>query len=520
MTTSMFARKSIAQVRAEAETTGLQRRLGPVHLVLLGIGCIVGAGVYVMTGMAAANYAGPAVVLSFIIAAVACGLTGLCYAELSSVLPVSGASYTYAYAALGEVFAWALGWMLILEFGLAGAALAVGFSGYLGSLLGDFGLHLPAALTTSTLQTVGAAGHERFVPTLSLNLVALLSLAAAAAILIRGIAHSAAVNALLVTIKVGVLIGFVAVGSQHIHAANWTPFLPKNEGGFHYGLPGVFRAASILFFAYLGFEAVATAASEARMPQRDIPIGILGALLVSTLLYIAVSLVMTGLAPFRSLNVADPIAVAIHSIGLPVFSVLIKIGALTGLASVLLVNTYAHSRVCYAMSCDGLLPQLFSRLHLRFATPARGTLFVALTAGLAAAFLPIGLLADLISIGTAFVFLVVAMSVIWLRSTHPDLPRPFRVPCGGFRVGRLWLGVTPVLAALSCFVMMGPVLLDLGLRFTHGDLAPGSILIGYIAAGGGLYATYGRRKSRVEAIEDADRCRSAQAARPSPSPLG
>lgn len=494
-----FVRKSLDSVRADAANTGLRRTLGPIQLVLIGIGCIIGAGVYVMTGTAAANYAGPAVVLSFAIAGMACALTGLCYAELSSVLPVSGASYTYAYTALGEVFAWALGWMLMLEFGLAGSALAVGFSGYLQSLLGDFGIHLPAAVATPLIRgTVTPEGmHFTFGP--SLNLIALASLAVVCLILIRGVAHSAAVNTLLVIIKLSVLIGFVAVGFGHVDTHNWTPFIPANEGGFRYGMPGVIRAASILFFAYLGFESVATAASEARTPQRDIPIGILGALIVSTLIYAAVALVMTGLIPFRELNVPDPIAVAVSAIGIPVVALIIKIGALTGLGSVLLVNSYGQSRICFAMACDGLLPKGFAAIHPRFATPVLGTIAVTGISGIAAALLPITLLADLVSIGTAFVFIVVAISVMWLRSSHPDLPRPFRVPLGGIWVKGFWIGVIPTLALLFCLLMMGPVLLDILGKAIDGEWIPMAILVGYILVGIAIYLGFGRHHSRARA---------------------
>ena len=496
-------RKPLEAVRSDAASSGMNRALGPVQLVLIGIGCIIGAGVYVMTGTAAAQYAGPAVVLSFGIAGLACAFTGLCYAELASVLPVSGASYTYAYAALGEVFAWALAWMSMLEFGLAGSALAVGFSGYLNSLLTDFGLPIPAVMLHSTIMatpTPGGVGvHFGLSP--SLNLVALASLLVVAAILVRGVRQSAAVNTFLVLVKVCVLIGFVAVGIGHVDTHNWTPFIPPSEGGFRYGIPGIFRAASTLFFAYLGFEVVATAASEARSPQRDVPIGILGALAVSTILYASVALVMTGLVPFRTLSVPDPIAVAVGAVGVPVLAVIIKAGALTGLASVLLVNTYGHSRICFAMATDGMLPPRFSAIHPRFATPASGTLIVAGIAGVAAALLPITLLADLVSIGTAFVFAVVAISTIWLRNVHPDLPRPFRVPLGGVTIGGVWYGTVPVLALLLCALMMGPVLLDIAGKAIAGEWIPAAILGGYVLIGIVLYAGYGYRHSRLGAGE-------------------
>jgi basic amino acid/polyamine antiporter, APA family len=492
-------RKPLDAVRSDAATSGMNRALGPIQLVLIGIGCIIGAGVYVMTGTAAAEYAGPSVVLSFAIAGLACGFTGLCYAELSSVLPVSGASYTYAYAALGEVFAWALAWMSMLEFGLAGSALAVGFSGYLNSLLSDFGLPIPAVILHSTIMATPVPGgvgvHFGLSP--SLNLIALASLLVVAAILVRGVRQSAAVNTILVLVKVCVLIGFVAIGIGHVDTHNWTPFIPPSEGGFRYGVPGIFRAASTLFFAYLGFEVVATAASEARRPQRDVPIGILGALAVSTILYASVALVMTGLVPFRMLGVPDPIAVAVGAVGMPVLAVIIKAGALTGLASVLLVNTYGQSRICFAMATDGMLPPTFSAIHPRFATPAAGTLIVAGISGIAAALLPITLLADLVSIGTAFVFAVVAISTIWLRNVHPDLPRPFRVPLGGVTIGGVWYGTVPVLALLLCALMMGPVLLDIAGKAIAGEWIPAAILGGYILCGIALYAGYGYRRSRL-----------------------
>jgi APA family basic amino acid/polyamine antiporter len=500
-----LTRKSLDNVRREAAESGLRRQLGPLQLVLIGIGCIVGAGVYVMTGTAAANYAGPAVLISFAIAGLACFLIALCYAELASVLPISGASYSYAYTVLGEIFAWGLGWMLMFEFGLAGAALAVGLSGYLVSLLADFGVHIPAAFSTSLVRGIPGPGGLRFVADGGINLVALASLIVVAFILVRGVAQSAAVNALLVTIKVAVLLGFIFVGVGHVDTVNWKPFIPPNEGGFQYGVPGIFRAASILFFAYLGFEAVATAASEARKPQRDVPVGILGALLVATLIYVGVALVMTGLVPFRELNVPDPIAVAVGALGMPLFAVVLKAGALTGLASVLLVNTYAQSRVFYAMSCDGLLPARFSRLHLKFATPHISTALVAAGSGVAAAMLPISMLGDLVSLGTVCVFSVVAVSVIWLRNTHPELERPFKVPFGGVRIGGLWIGTVPVLALLACSMMAGPVLIDIVDKAAGGEWISAIILGIYIVVGVLIYLTYGVNNAKMRQPGASDR---------------
>lgn len=493
----LFIRKPLTDVRADAERHGLVRALGPVQLVMIGIGCIVGAGVYVMTGTAASNYAGPAVTVSFILAAIACGFTALCYAELSSTLPVAGASYSYAYAALGEVFAWILAWMLSLEFGLAGSALAVGVSGYLLSLLGDFGITIPAVLSNPLVQAAPSAQGTHFIIAGSLNLIAVAAVAVFAAVLVRGVTHSARLNAFMVVVKIGVLIAFVILGAPHVRSANWHPFLPPSQGGFAFGWLGVFRAASILFFAYLGFEAVATAALEARRPQRDIPIGILGSLLVATIVYVAVALVLTGLIPYSKLNVPDPVAVAVDVVGWPALTLLIKLGALAGLSSVLMINTFAHSRVWFAMSDDGLLPAFICSIHPRFRTPHLGTIAVAGIAAAGAALLPIAILGDLVSLGTGVVFLTVAASTMWLRSTNPDLPRPFRVPFGGIRAGRAWIGTVPVLSIILTLVMIAPVIGDIAYKALHGDRIPAVILVCYIAAGALLYVTYGVRNSRL-----------------------
>lgn len=497
-TRRLFIRKPLEDVRADGERHGLVRALGPVQLVTIGIGCIIGAGVYVMTGTAAANYAGPAVVISFALAGLACGFTALCYAELSSTLPVAGASYSYAYAALGEVFAWILAWMLSLEFGLAGSALAVGVAGYLLSLLGDFGISAPAVIATPLIQAVpGIHGGGHFIVGGSVNLIAVAAVALFAAVLVRGVTHSARLNAAMVLVKIGVLIAFVIIGAPHVHTANWHPFLPPSQGGFAFGWLGVIRGASILFFAYLGFEAVATAALEARQPQRDIPIGILGSLLVATIVYIAVALVLTGLVPYSKLNVPDPVAVAVDVVGWPALTLIIKLGALAGLSSVLMINTFAHSRVWFAMSDDGLLPRFICAVHPRYRTPYLGTITVAAIAAAGAAFLPISILGDLVSLGTGVVFLTVAMSTMWLRSTSPDLHRPFRVPLGGIRVGRAWIGTVPALSMLMTLMMMAPVVGDIVYKAAHGDWIPAIILICYIGAGALLYGTYGLHRSRL-----------------------
>ncbi len=498
----LLARKSLATLQREAGQQGLKRSLGPLNLVLLGIGCILGAGIYVMPGNAAAFFAGPAVMLSFVVAGSACALTAFCYAELSSTMPVTGSAYTYCYAAMGEVFAWFIGWLLILEYGMAAATLAVGFSGYFTSLMRDFGVHIPATLATPLIEA-SSSGHGTVLTlTRSFNLVAALAIGVVTVVLTLGISASAAVNNFLVIVKVSVLIAFIAIGIGAVDPSNWTPFIPPNEGGFAYGWQGVMRAASILFFAYLGFETVSTAAAEARNPERDLPIGILGSLIACTIIYIIVAAVLTGAMPYRELGVSDPIAIAVDRMGHPGFAVLVKIGALMGLASVLLVNAYGQSRVTFAMSRDGLLPPLFSTLHKRFKTPHLGTVLLGVIAAAAAAFMPLSLLGDLISIGIGLAFIVVALSVMWLRTTQPDLHRPFRVPFGGFHVGRFWVGYVPLGAILLCFAMIVPVIVDLVRQALLGQPAPILFLIVYALAGVLTYFGYSMRRSKL-ALEGA-----------------
>ncbi|MGH8122255.1 MAG: amino acid permease [Rudaea sp.] len=494
-TSRLFARKSVEALLQETRDNGMRKVLTPLNLVLLGVGCIVGAGIYVMIGPAAASYAGPGVMLSFLLAGTACALTGLCYAELAAAVPAAGSSYTYCYAAMGEVYAWTLGWLLMLEYGLAGSALAVGFSGYLVSLLGDFGIHLPAAISASLLQSTNVDGHTKFLVGGNLNLVAASALGLIAIVLVLGVSKSAWVNTLLVAIKVAVLATFVAIGVGAVDAHNWTPFVPPNEGGFTYGWQGVLRASSILFFAYLGFETVSTAGGETANPQRAMPIGILGALAASTTIYIIVAAVLTGIVPFRELGVPDPIAVAVDRIGHPGFAVLIKIGALTGLASVMLVNGYGHSRICFAMARDGLLPGAFGRLHARYRTPWIGCILVCVISAVLAALFPISILGDLVSIGTGLAFVIVCLSLMWLRTARPDLPRPFRVPFGGFHVGKVWIGYIPVAAIVMCIVMILPVGLDIIAQARRGDTLPASILGGYAILGAAIYILYGMRRS-------------------------
>jgi len=493
----LFIRKSVDHIHAEAASHGMKRTLGPLNLVFLGIGCIIGAGIYVMIGNAAANFAGPAVILSFIIAGIACAFAGLCYAELSSTMPVSGSSYTYAYATLGELFAWIMGWLLVLEYGTAASTVAVGFSSYATSFLKDFGIIVPAALSQPFIQSIPGPNGLQFVATGGFNLIAALGIAGVCGLLLLGISESAKVNNVIVFIKVTVLLAFIAFGAFHIMPENWQPFIPPNEGGFTFGPQGVFRAASTIFFAYLGFEAVSTAASEAKNPQKDMPIGIIGSLVVCTIIYMAVAAVMTGVVPFRQLGVASPIAVAVDAMNAPALGFAIKVGSVTGLFSVMLILTYGQSRIFFAMARDGLLPPLFAKLHPKFRTPWAGTIVLAALIALAAGLLPITILGDLVSLGTAAAFAIVCISVIWLRSVHPDLERPFRVPLGGVWVGKVWLGVVPMLGILGSLVMGVPVILDIVQKALNGDPIPAMLLSGYAILGAVIYLVYGLKHSKL-----------------------
>lgn len=489
-TRSVFVRKPVEQITGHE---ALPRTLGGWHLLLLGVGSIIGAGIYVMTGAAAAHYAGPAVLLSFLVAGAACGFAALAYAELASTMPVTGSAYTYAYATLGEAPAWALGWLLVLEYGVAGATVAVGFSGYLTSLLASLGAHLPPQIATPFVHTAGNA----FAAGGGVNLIASLAVLAMAVPLVLGVRESAAVNSTIVALKIVVLLAFVGFGVFAVSPHRWTPFLPSNEGGFAYGWPGVFRAASVIFFAYLGFETVSTAAAEARDPKRDLPFAILGSLGVCTALYLCVAAVLTGIVPYRQLGVPDPLALAVDAIGRPWLLLFVKGGAVIGLTSILLSTCYGQTRVFYAMARDGLLPAVFVRLHPRFGTPWLGTMITAAGMALAAGLLPINLLGDLISLGTATSFAIVCFAVIWLRNTRPEMERPFRVPFGGFVVGGVWLGVAPILGMLMCLVMIAPLAIDIAGKAAAGDWLPAGLLIGYVCLGALVYLAYGYRASRL-----------------------
>ena len=409
-----------------------RRVLTARHLVMLGIGAVIGAGIFVMTGKAAADHAGPAIMLSFVLAGFACALAGLCYAEFAAMLPVSGSAYSYAYATLGEFVAWFIGWNLVLEYMFAAATVAVGWSGYLTGLLDSLTgmtgipLSIPAALTSAPLNVVDG----RLIPTgAMLNLPAVLIVAAISALCYRGITQSASVNAVIVAIKIVVILLFLAFSLQYVDPDNWAPFIPPAEGPGKFGWDGMVRGASIVFFAYIGFDAVSTAAQEAKNPQRDMPIGILGSLAICTVLYMAVAAVLTGMLPFRMLGTAKPVATALEAYpSLLWLKTLVEIGAIAGLSSVILVMLMAQPRIFYTMSRDGLIPRLFARVHPEYRTPHVGTVVVGVIAATLAGLLPIGILGDLVSMGTLLAFATVCAGVLILRHTRPQAARPFRVP--------------------------------------------------------------------------------------------
>jgi basic amino acid/polyamine antiporter, APA family len=615
----LFAKKSVAAIQAEYNRGELKKTLGPLNLVSLGIGAIIGAGIFVITGQAAATAAGPALIISFIIAGLVCAFAGLCYAELASTMPVSGSAYSYAYVTMGEVFAWAMGWLLLLEYGIAASTVAVGWSGYAFSLLKDLGVVIPPEFTQATgtlilnkaveamtvlgekgveltllkdttvaladgavVQLAGGVGAttqtalsvpldshtvlagvqdalqlnasidaqiaQSFTATLStpvtaiaadgatielakgavvgfepgqnastlvrvasgvgitvdpsavqpalLNLVAVVGILSVTALLVVGISESASVNNVIVLVKVAVLLLFIGMGVFFIKPENFTPFIPPAGENFgEFGISGIFVAASAVFFAYVGFEAVSTAAGEAKNPGRDLPIGILGSLAVCTVLYILTTLVLTGVVNYTQLNVKEPMAVAADAMGVEWFSWLIKIGAVTGLSSVMLVLVYAQTRVFYQMSKDGLLPGVFGKINATFKTPVNGTLLLGCVIALAAATLPLGVLGDLVSLGTATAFLIVCLSVLYLRKSHPDLARPFKVP---------FYPVFPIIGILLCLVMIVPLLVKKVDSALRGDPVPLALLGGYLVLGVIIYGVFGYRNSKISHPQPAE----------------
>ncbi len=460
----IFRKKSIAKlVAGTGGEHALKRVLSPFELVLFGIGAVVGTGIFVITGVAAANYSGPALVVSFIISGIVCLFAALCYAEFAAMVPVAGSAYTYSYASLGEIWAWIIGWDLFLEYSVAIAAVAIGWSGYVVNLLREIGITLPAAL-------VNPPGVEGGL----INLPAILIIAAITGLLILGVKESARVNTVIVMIKVAVILLFLYLGFSHINPANWSPFMP-------FGWSGVVTGAAIVFFAYIGFDAVSTTAEEVRNPQRDLPIGILGSLVIATALYIAVSLVLTGIVSYTELNVPAPVAFALDQIGIPWGGALVSVGALLGITSVLLVLLFGQTRIFFAMSRDGLLPGIFRKVHPVFRTPVNVTLLVGLITAAISSLLPLESVAELVNVGTLAAFIIVAAGVIVLRRTEPDVPRPFRVP---------FVPVVPLLTIVSCAYLIVALPTITHLRFVIW------LLIGLV-----VYFTYSNRRSGLAAEE-------------------
>jgi APA family basic amino acid/polyamine antiporter len=455
---NLLAIKSLGTIMGEASETGegtLNRSLGAGSLIALGIGAIIGTGIFVLTGPAAARYAGPGVVYSFILAAVGCVFAGLCYAEFSAMIPVAGSAYTYGYATLGEIFAWIIGWDLVLEYAFGAATVCSGWSGYVLSLGQDFGLRLPPELAgTPGSVFVLYNGHWEFLGRVAkklaqlgidpntlpqrhgyFNLIAFIGILMVTAILVVGVKESANFNSVIVCVKLTVLLIFLYLGGMmlihhpELPAINWHPFLPPNDGtSGHFGWSGVSRGAAVIFFAYIGFDAVSTAAQEAKNPKRDMPIGILGSLVICTILYIAVALVLTGLVNYKFLNVPDSLAVGIEATGVKWGTLAVKIGALGGLTSTMVVMLLGQSRVFFSMSKDGLLPKAFSKVHPKFRTPYLSSITVGLVVAIFASTIPLDALGEMTSIGTLLAFVIVCVGIMVLRKRSPELARPFRTP--------------------------------------------------------------------------------------------
>lgn len=501
----LMLRKSIEQVQAETESSDLKRTLGPLNLVLLGIGCIIGTGIFVLTGQAAALHAGPGIMISFVITGTLCAFVALCYAELAAAVPVSGSAYSYSYTSMGEFAAWIMGLLLLLEYGLAASTVAVGWSGYLASLLHDLGLDLPVALQAAPGVAVTAHGSGEVLGVGVVNLPALIAIAAVSALLVLGISESATVNNIMVFVKVGVVIAFIAIGIFFVNPANWHPLVPAQtppppagsdmglgaqlwraivdvftgQNTSAYGIGGLITGAATIFFAYIGFEAVSTAGAEAKNPARDMPIGILGSLVICTILYILTAAVLVGIVPYTDLNDPAPIAKAVNQIGLPWFALIVKVGALAGLSSVMLVLLYGQTRIFYSMARDGLLPSPFAALHARFKTPWINTIVVGVVASGFAGFMGLDALAKLTNVGSLTAFALVCITVLYLRVARPNMPRPFRAPL---------FPLVPLLGAGMCLFLLLSLMSDNATR---------SFFLIYVGCGLLIYFVYGLHNSKL-----------------------
>jgi APA family basic amino acid/polyamine antiporter len=472
----------------------LKKNLSALDLTVFGVGVIIGTGIFVLTGEVAKTAAGPAVAISFVIAGIVCGLAALCYAEFASTVPVAGSAYTFSYATLGELVAWIIGWDLVLELALGAATVAVGWSGYLNQLLGDLGSPLPASIAGETA---------------TVNIPAMVIVLVMTGVLVLGIKLSSLVTSVIVAIKVTIVLLVIGVGIFYVKAANYRPFVPPAQPsesgsgltapliqtlfGFTpstFGVGGILAGAAIVFFAFIGFDIVATAAEETREPRRDLPRGIIGSLAICTVLYVAVSLVVVGMQNYTELSIQAPLADAFRSVGLPFFSGLISVGALAGLTSVVMILMLGQSRVLFAMSRDNLLPPGLGAVHPRYGTPYKITLITGVVVALLAGFIPLSTLAELVNIGTLFAFVLVSIGVIVLRRTRPDLERPFRVPL---------VPVLPIVSALACVYLMLNLPAETWIRFAA-----------WMALGFVLYFLYGRRRSRFSTRGAAERKEAGQ----------
>lgn len=493
----------LSQEASEEGEHTLRRSLGATNLITLGIGAIIGAGIFVLTGQAAAEHAGPAVALSFVLAGIVCAFAGLCYAEFASIIPIAGSAYTYGYATLGELVAWIIGWDLVLEYAFGAATVASGWSGYFISLLEQMHIYIPPQLTatpgTNLYLYHGAwMAQESMPPGVDLsvlqhatglfNLVALIAILLVTIVLVIGIKESANLNTAIVFVKLSVVGIFLVIGGYFLlhhpslAAQNWHPFIPPRNANGNFGIMGIAQGAAFVFFAYIGFDAVSTAAQEARNPQKDMPVGILGSLVVCTILYILVSTVLTGLVNYKMLDVADPVAVGIDATGVSWGSLLVKIGAVFGLGTVMLVMLLGQSRVFFSMSRDGLLPKWASAIHPKFRTPWISTIIVGALVALLPALLPVDKLAKLVNIGTLLAFTIVCAGVWVLRVRHPDMHRPFRTPL---------VPLVPILGIVSALFLMVQL-----------PLITWEVLVGWLIVGLFIYFGYSRRHSNVQALAE------------------
>lgn len=503
----LFARKSIEQMHAENQSGELKKSLGAVNLVLLGIGCIIGTGIFVLTGRAAAEFAGPGIMISFVITGVLCALVAICYSELAAAIPVSGSAYSYSYASLGEFVAWIMGVLLLLEYGVAASTVAVGWSGYTTSLLHDLGINLPAALTA-------APGVEVTDPVTGavaigvMNVPAFIGICAVTALLTLGISESANVNNIVVAIKVTVVVAFIVIGFFYVNPANWSPLIPDQvpapppgsdmsvfgqiwtalgnvvtgqSRDSAYGVGGLIAAASTIFFAYIGFEAVSTAGAEAKNPARDMPIGILGSLIICTILYILTCAVLVGIVPYTELNDPAPIAKAVNAMGLPWFAFLVKVGAFAGLSSVMLVLLYGQTRIFYTMARDGLLPSVFAKVNQKTQTPILNTIVVGVIAAGFAGFTSLDFLGDTTNVGTLMAFMLICVTVVYLRFARPNMHRPFKIPTWA-------ITIIAVLGATMCFLLVMSLMSSEQTR---------NFFIPYLVIGVLFYFVYGMWNSKL-----------------------